>query len=189
MEDLDKEWENLSDTAVGRLEGALDQNEQGVQSLIQVLVRPAFEPDFVWRLLRHNPPFGKGNVSYSARCLCWRKDVDNQKFRSPEERLRYSSPLHPTFETHDILLDAAYAENALTHLCALTIPAFVPQHIMGFDGVTYRLRVGDLFLRAEYQWWCDPPESWKPLSNFVDQLVDDLTRLKAAVVGIDMQPG
>ena len=49
------------------------------------------------------------------------------------------------------------------------VPAIM-DGLAGCDGVTYRLNYCGGVNQTCYQWWCDAPEGYRPLVNFVSQL-------------------
>ena len=147
--------------------------------LLRVAVSPAFDPPVSWRLFEQRSRRSDEN-SYFASYLCWRSDVDLAKFRSPVERLRHPRPLLPTFETFDVEVDSSLAQSMVAGVSSAVIPAYVPKHSIGTDGISYDLTIGDGFVKARYHWWWKAPEPWQPLSASVRDILQHLEQTSMA---------
>jgi hypothetical protein len=75
-----------------------------------------------------------------------------------------------TFPSRSSKLTAARVEPLLHSIAGLEIPA-CPPLAWGFDGVTFTLKFDCGLNSAEYKWWCEVPDAWKPLGIIVDEII------------------
>lgn len=58
----------------------------------------------------------------------------------------------------------------LKHLSQQSVPVIL-EAIDGCDGVTYQLNFYGGMNHSRYQWWCEAPESYRPLVDFGNELL------------------
>ncbi|MEM9542883.1 MAG: hypothetical protein AAGA60_25750 [Cyanobacteria bacterium P01_E01_bin.42] len=165
-----QEWSELESEARAIINNLYDSDKSGEQCLLCIIIEPAFDNPINCRLVRKHTI--QNNASYVAVYTSWKHLEDLEKFRTPTERLKYPEKLSPTIISIQIDLESIYVEQLMHQFENISIPSYVSNHSIGCDGVFYKLILGDDFLNASYQWWCEPPEKWQSLEKIVNDILD-----------------
>jgi hypothetical protein len=126
---------------------------------------PVFELVFrIWRypaltscsswLLREN----KG--IFHVRRLEWDRFKDSRWPRGEPTIYGSESPV-PTEEARSIV----------QRLRAISLPPFVEPRSFGIDGVTFGVEMMSYSMNRRLSWWCDAPEGWEPLAEWLGDTV------------------
>jgi hypothetical protein len=102
----------------------------------------------------------------------WRRGSDLAKFEGPVIRLKYGPKLQPTIEEEQASVCRELVDGILDRAANLRIPPCIRERTAGFDGESYVLSFGSLFVATRFQWWCEPPEGWEGLGRLLHEVVD-----------------
>jgi len=102
-------------------------------------------------------------------------DVDQEKLRSPVDRLKYPKDLVPTIENDDVWLTRAEASEMEQKLRGIAIPIFLgPPTAVGCDGTGFEFQHDHLFFGARLHWWENEPPEWRPFTQAVRRAIKTL---------------
>lgn len=148
----------------------------GTKRLIQLLILPTFESTVGYEIC--GPATPKYN-NWLAVMTRWRFDLDVAKFSNPVERLKHPYPLHPTIERATIHTTAGVVETALARFRSLTVPVSSSRDILGLDGTSYEVVLGDFWTSSRFHWWGEAPTEWKPIGTAFQEVLPQLEALFA----------
>jgi len=168
-----EEWYTLEKQATEQLRRGNTPARSGVSQLFQVLVLPSFEAAFSWEICQDVKAMNR----YFAVHSIWHKRDDLSKLETPVVRLRHPHPLVPTIEVRQLPLEADWVEATQKALSSLVIPAMVKPEVIGLDGTSYEIAFDALFVQARYGWWEEPPSGWRPLNQWLQQMLAALEQL------------
>ncbi len=163
--DSDK-WRKFQDEALSSIIFEADP-----KSIFSIKIINSFSPSINWRIVRKTQ-----NIEefYFAEFRRWRSDIDQEKFRSPVELLKYLNSLTPTIEQGQIQIESEFIENILERFYSIKIQPFVNLQNFGVDGSTIEIKFGGSFQNSKFSWWNNPPEQWKQLGNVVADVLNYL---------------
>jgi len=134
---------------------------------------PSFEDHVSWEVCHDY----KAEV-YFAVCSIWHGGIDAAKLETPIVRLRHPRPLFPTIEIEQFPLQNEWAETAISSLKSLSISAMAEERGVGLDGVSYEVAFDIIGTSVRYGWWWEPPFGWRPLHNWLHEVLASLEKLK-----------
>lgn len=162
---------------------ARSQLAAGSSWRLRLTVEPSFDPPMVLGIDQEvSRDTDVGARGLRAICRTWDRVADEDKFRSPVERLRHSRVLEPTI----IERSAAISEHKLTSILLPLTEARIAvlpttTRALVLDGVGYELLVNATTVRACYRWWSTNPAEWRELIGCFAQTWD---RLAASMEGV-----
>lgn len=169
-----EEWRHLQKTALTTLRAG--SREQGVR-LLYLLVMPSWEPSINYEIYRtqtrHLP------ISHLVAVTRWRVDTDAAKFATPIERLKYPRPLTPTFERQSFETSTEFVSVILDRFMAVSIPTLTNTHILGLDGTSYEVGLGNSLVWSCFHWWEKPPSEWQSLGTVFQDTLQELEKMVA----------
>ena len=161
------EWQSLEDAALESVRASVTLRADEAR-VLQFITMPAFKSATAWEVARSR----RHPENCRAIRTRWNREADFDKLRSPVERLKHPRKLRPTIEHLEIAIDSSDVNELLARIELLRIAPYVKEYVVGTDGVSYELSIGDDgFLAASYHWWVEPPEPWKPLASLVENFV------------------
>ena len=137
--------------------------------VIQIVLAPAFHAVRAVQLYRSDHI--DGAISYYAVKLTWDQLEDQRNYMGPIEkiktmRLEQLGLLTPTIQWTDADVDAEFGRHIENNLHVVSLP--MPRSsVLGLDGETWTIRVGDPWVGVEYHWWCNCPDEWRLLGEIV----------------------
>lgn len=134
----------------------------------QFLILPSFENPVSWDVIK--VVSRKDGAQTRLYRSTWRMDVDDQSLSSPVERLKHPRPYQPTLETDWVLVDTTKLEAVLSRIRSVRIPLMSAEPLVGCDGTSFELAVGEFWCSARIGWWCDMPKEWHELVPIVTEL-------------------
>lgn len=171
--DLQREFQLLSDTATQQLENVPEI--ESYRHVFSLWVMPSFTPCgrctvySPWGHTKEKQPF--------ASLTIWRSDLDQEKLRSPIERLKYPQNLVPTFECDDLWLTNAEVEQMEQRIRGISVPLYLGRpSLAGCDGTSFEFRYDELFFGAALHWWENYPTEWRPFTEVVTRIVSELEK-------------
>ncbi len=155
--------------------------EHGKRLLLQLLTLPSFESVVGWQIYQCNPVISRKQLpSDEAKTLfvgCrteWLQEEDVKHFSSPVKSLKYLNRLAPTLRFQMVELDAGWLQSKLTELRAISISPFIESNTFGLDGERYEIMQKGFIMQSHFGWWCEGPEEWRPLTEIVFAMLEDL---------------
>ena len=98
-----------------------------------------------------------------------------EKFRTPVERLKYPKELSPTFKEHTLELTDADIEDFERRIQGISIPIYLgPSRTVGMDGTSFEFQCDEFFFGASIHWWEDEPTRWRPLTDKLRRILEEL---------------
>ncbi len=134
----------------------------------QYLILPSFENPVSWDVIR--VAARRAGAQTRLYRSCWRMDVDSEAMRTPVERLKHPKPYLPTIEADWALIDLSTVQESLSRLRSAPVPLAIAEPVVGCDGTTFELSVGEFFCNARISWWCDLPKDWQSLRPIIVEL-------------------
>ncbi|HYM77941.1 MAG TPA: hypothetical protein VE377_18345 [Candidatus Dormibacteraeota bacterium] len=173
------EFKQLQNEAMLRLRAGA--NRRGFVRGVQASVLPSFDNCRTYELMfpaklakapqSQRPASAWNEPSLAVRTL-WRRSTDAEKFSDPVVRLKHGvgMRLQPTIEDLDVNLDTESVSALLSRASELTVPPHILNYTFGLDGTGYELVFGQLFVQSRFQWWCQAPAPWEPLSVLLQEI-------------------
>ncbi len=154
--------------------------------LVQMLTLPSFTSEIGWQIYRRDPVIYRrhpvendGKPRFIGCRTEWLKEEDGQRFSSPVRSLQYLNRLAPTVKFETVELDPQWIQGQLAKLLTVSIPAFVVGSSIGLDGVTYEVYQSGTQTDTRFNWWCDGPDEWRPLTEIVFAMLEELEDIYA----------
>lgn len=164
--DSDK-WREFQDEALKSLTFDSDVN-----TIFTIKIINSFSPSVIWRVAKTSQREKEENSFAEFRR--WRSDIDQEKFRSPVESLKYLGSLKPTIESKRFAVSSEFCRETLNHFYSIKIPPIIELETFGLDGSTTEIQLGSSFLNSKFSWWNNPPEKWKELGHIVANILHKL---------------
>ena len=140
--------------------------------IFQYMILPSFTPLIAWDVFLQRRG---SDLMYSLVRTCWRKDLDEEKLRTPSERSRHPYPLPPTIELHQVEIDQQTLGGMRNELREIHLPIGAQEWVCGVDGVSYEVAIGDpgygfpLAPACRLSWWHEPPPAWSALKAWTQR--------------------
>ncbi|MGO1072018.1 hypothetical protein [Lysobacter sp. CA199] len=115
---------------------------------------PSFQPYSAWSI-------------FIEREACWIRRLEYDRTRQP------LAIAEPDVYGAEARIDRTRADELLREFESLTLPTRIQQDF-GLDGVRYGVALGNPWFGAQFHWWCDPGESWRPLEAAFERAVEAL---------------
>ena len=154
--------------------------------LIQMLTLPSFTSEIGWQIYQRDPviyrrhPIENDGKPRFVGCRTeWLKAEDVQRLSSPVRSLQYLNRLAPSMTFQTVELDPQWMQEQLTKLLTVSIPAFVVGDSIGLDGVRYEIHQSATQTDTRFNWWCDGPAEWRPLTEIVFAMLEELEDIYA----------
>ncbi len=173
--DLQREFRLLSANAKQHL---MDVPESGsYRQVFSLWTLPSFTPSSRWTV--YSPSRSKKGKSPFASYTVWRSDLDMEKFKSPLERLRHPKDLVPTIENETVGLTGDDIEEFVQRVRGISIPFFLGSpSVVGCDGTNFKFHYDEFFFGGSLHWWEDRPLEWRPFTEVVRRIAEDLEHRK-----------
>jgi hypothetical protein len=138
-----------------------------------------FEPSYRWTVAVARP--NSRWIPHMASYQVWRSDLDRQNFKSPFEALRHPQLMEPTIHGESVTLTNDDVENFLHRLRGITIPFYLkrPPAITS-DGSKFEFKYDEWFLGGTLRWWDDGPAEWRPLTEVIRKIAQELEERRIA---------
>ncbi|HEY1013932.1 MAG TPA: hypothetical protein VGE07_14570 [Herpetosiphonaceae bacterium] len=128
---------------------------------VQFVRAPSFEQGYAWDLREYRGEWGV----FRSRVV---DDISDGRLIGYEE----------------LAAPGVQFQGCYERLLALSIPlAPLRAPIMGLDGTSYLLTIGEFFSAVRISWWVACPPEWQALADIVDELYDALRQLPAKEAG------
>ena len=176
--ELATEWRNLQESATAQL-ATRNPPRRGLSYVVKVIELPSFDDASTHELFREST----GAAPSVGRRTVWRRSVDLAKFEGPLAQLKHGRSLAPTLETQIVSLVDPEVADLVRLISRLRVPAPPIHSVVGVDGVTHRLILGDGFTQLGVEWWVRPPEGWEDVAS-LKMLVRSLIDTKVARCGL-----
>jgi hypothetical protein len=143
--------------------------EEG-RHVFQYLILPSFTPPISWDVFRQRRRDHEDDFVLVRSA--WRSDLDQERLRSPVERLRHPYPLVPTIEVHLLKAPSNDLATLASEVNALSLPIGAPPRVGGVDGVTYEVAIEAapfcfFAAKCRLSWWHKPPAEWHELAAWL----------------------
>ena len=160
-------WTALQDSALGQLKEAAPA-PRGLRLTARCLVLPSFDDAYAYDVLKSI----RGEDAFLTNRTVWRFKADAARFAAPRARRAEEVSTVPTIEVRqvDLKTSAFRVAHALAEVRALSLPLLPPDRSFGIVGVTYEVMFGDLYSSCRYRWWVAPPNGWRALAEFVNEI-------------------
>lgn len=149
------------------------------REVFTIWVWQSFEPSYRWSVCvpRWDCAWHSDRASY----LVWRSDIDRQNFKSPFEPQRHPHLMEPTIHREGISLGNEEVEEFIHRLRGISIPFFLkrPPAITS-DGTKFEFKYDDWFLGGTLHWWEDGPAEWRPLTEVIRKIAQELEERRIA---------
>jgi hypothetical protein len=164
------EWRDLRGRAEFALRRGVQLRRRGCRTerLAQILVMPSFSS---WSSSEVFRVASDEQEEFIASRMTWDLGSDAARLATPVERLRHPRALEPTLlrSQHPLPHDAG--SKIVTDASSLQVLLAPRQRVMGLDGTSYLLTLGDHFAELSVRWWERPPDNWAAVGNFAASLV------------------
>jgi hypothetical protein len=134
---------------------------------------PAFGDYHSWSVCtfrkRHDQP-----PQRLARQITWRRLSDVQRFTNPLTGLAEGFNRWPSIEVRDGFVHEEEVESRLEELTRIVIPVLPAERVMGTDRETFGFALEP---EVRFEWWCEGPDAWKPLTGWTSETRDWLTKV------------
>ena len=137
---------------------------------------PSFSAPRSWGIYQRNEQ-GARRVKTLVRQVTWDCVSDWNRLSEPITGLEQGFHSNPTIEVRDRPLETADFEKRLAALVTISFPAFSARGI-GIDGEQFGIAYPAP--GASVEWWCDGPESWRPLTHWAAEVRSWLTEITVA---------
>jgi len=169
--DLQREFQSLREKAMKELKNIAATGSYC--NVFSLFVLPSFSPSRRFTVYSPVRP-EKGHRPFVAFST-WRSDLDAEKLRSPIERLRYPKDLSPTIENDTLWLTDAEPGEIEQRIRSIAIPLYLgPPSVVGCDGTRFEFQYDALFFGATIHWWEDRPQEWRPFTETLIQIANEL---------------
>ena len=167
------EFSSLADKIVAELRCHAYIDERFGSHVFQYLVLPSFTPPIAWDVFR------RARRRYPDEFILvrtsWRSDLDQEKLRTPVERVRHPRRLTPTIELHLLPAESSVLEQLALRLSQLSLPIGASPGAFGIDGTTFEIAIeqpphySPLAAKCRLSWWEKPPTAWGALSEWLSR--------------------
>ncbi len=143
-------------------------DDRNATHVFQYLILPSFRPPIAWDVFRR--PRKDSEHDHVLLRSSWRSDLDEEKLRTPVERLRHPYPLVPSIVVHQLSVPSEDLKSLAIDLAGLEIRIGASPPIGGVDGVFYEVALEQpphfiaLAAKCRLSWWCDLPTEWRQLA-------------------------
>ena len=156
--------------------------------LMQLMMMPSFTSTVGWQiyqrspiLYRRRPIENDGKPRFLGCRTEWVQEEDLKRFSSPVTSLKHLSELAPTMRFQSVELDPEWLQSKQTELRSISIAPYVDSETFGLDGVRYEITQNGFKTHSCFNWWCDGPDEWRPLTKIVLAMLDELEGKIAAL--------
>ena len=167
--DLDREFQLLSDRAR--------------QQLKEVPACGSYRPVFsFWAIPSSSPayrctvysPVAKGKPPF-ASFIIWRRDLDAEKWQSPEDPSAPRKDLAPTMQGDVVWLTERDIEEMQQRIGGISLPVFLPSvNVAADESDLYGFRYDESLFGASLQWATEHPKEWRPFTEAITHIVGQL---------------
>jgi hypothetical protein len=171
--DLQAEFSRVSESAVALLRDGRHRGKPA-RRLLQFLIIPAFDDPYAWDVVEVGR---RDKMRYELVHASWLRNLDRGAFVTPAERAEHPRPFVPTMNVRSVHVEKELIDGFMARIGQMAVPLSVADGMMGFDGVSYELAIGELFCSARITWWVQMPSSWSRLQPLLDELVSHFRSL------------
>ena len=183
--DLQQEFQTLSERARQQLREVPACG--GYQNIFSFWTFPSSSP--ASRCTVHSP-LAAGKKPF-ASFIIWRSDLDFEKLRSSATQPSNAKDFALTMQGDVLWLAEREIEEIQQRIRGVSVPLYLNQEPMpAADGTTFEFRYDDSLFGASLRWWVDFPKEWRPFTDAIIHIVNQLEdRRKAKVPPIGATNG
>lgn len=154
---------------------------------LRLSVEPSFDPPVVLGIEQGGPNNATGEpMSSRVVYRTWDRVADEDKFRSPVERLRHPRELPPTIIERTAEISEAQIASVPSPLTETRVPMPpITEPIVVLDGVGFELMIDSLPHRACYRWHSTRTSEYRALMDCFMQSWDRLAARLGDVITAD----
>ena len=185
--DLQQEFQALSERARQQLREVPACG--GYQNVFSFWIFPSSSP--ASRCTVHSPLATAVGKKPFASFIIWRSDLDLEKLRAPAGESKDPKEQAPTMQGDVLWLADREIEEIQQRIRGVSVPLYLNQEPMpGADGTSFEFRYDDALFGASLRWWVDSPKEWRPFTDAIMHIVNQLEdRRKAKVPPIGATNG
>ena len=149
--------------------------------LMQLMTMPSLTSTVGWQIYQRNPiiycrrPIENGGEPRFLGCRTeWVQEEDLKRFSSPVSSLKHLNDLAPTMRFQSVELGPEWLQSKQAELRSVSIAPYVDSKIFGLDGVRYEITQSGFKTQSCFNWWCEGPVEWRPLTKIVLAMLDEL---------------